>query len=95
MSIAETRIPQDGGTEFIYRDRKLDLRISTFPVLGGENAVIRILEKSQVKIGLETLGFFSEYALKITNIIKAPYGMVIVKDRQVLVKLQHLILVYL
>lgn len=78
MNIAESRIPQDGGTEFIYRDRKLDLRISTFPVLGGENAVIRILDKSQVKIGLENLGFFHEDAMKITKIIKAPYGMIIV-----------------
>lgn len=78
MNIAETRIPQDGGAEFTYRDRKLDLRISTYPVLGGENAVLRILDKSQVKIGLESLGFFPEDAQKLTKIAKAPYGIIIV-----------------
>jgi len=78
MNIAETRIPQDGGTEFTYRDRKLDIRISTYPVLGGENAVLRILDKSQVKIGLESLGFFPEDAQRLAKIAKAPYGMIIV-----------------
>ncbi|MCX7770293.1 MAG: ATPase, T2SS/T4P/T4SS family [Proteobacteria bacterium] len=78
MNIAETRVPQDGGTEFIYRDRKLDLRISTYPVLGGENAVLRILDKSQVKIGLENLGFFPDDAQWLAKIVRAPYGMVIV-----------------
>lgn len=78
MNIAESRIPQDGGTEFVYRDRRLDLRISTFPVLGGENAVIRILDKSQIKIGLENLGFLPADAIKINNILKSPYGMVLV-----------------
>ncbi len=78
MNIAEIRIPQDGGTEFTYRDRKLDIRISTYPVLGGENAVLCILDKSQVKIGLESLGFFSEDAQKLAKIVKAPYGMIVV-----------------
>jgi type IV pilus assembly protein PilB len=78
MNIAESRIPQDGGTEFIYRDRKLDLRISTYPVLGGENAVLRILDKSQIKIGLESLGFFPEDSQRLARIVRAPYGMVIV-----------------
>jgi type II secretory ATPase GspE/PulE/Tfp pilus assembly ATPase PilB-like protein len=78
MNIAESRIPQDGGAEFPYRNRKLDLRISTFPVLGGENIVIRVLDKSQLRIGLESLGFFEEDIEKLNASIQLPFGMVLV-----------------
>lgn len=78
MNIAESRIPQDGGAEFQYRNRKLDLRISTFPVLGGENIVIRVLDKSQLRIGLENLGFFEEDIEKLNASIQLPFGMVLV-----------------
>ncbi len=78
MNIAESRIPQDGGAEFPYRNRKLDLRISTFPVLGGENIVVRVLDKSQLRIGLENLGFFEEDIEKLNVSIQLPFGMVLV-----------------
>ena len=78
MNIAESRIPQDGGAEFPYRNRKLDLRISTFPVLGGENIVIRVLDKSQLRIGLENLGFFEEDIEKLNASIQLPFGMILV-----------------
>jgi type II secretory ATPase GspE/PulE/Tfp pilus assembly ATPase PilB-like protein len=78
MNIAENRVPQDGGAEFAYKNRKLDLRISTFPVMGGENLVIRVLDKSQVKIGLENLGFLPGDTRKIHDILKTPFGMVLV-----------------
>ena len=57
MNIAENRVPQDGSAEFLHKDKKLDLRISTFPLINGENIVARILDKSQLKLGLDTLGF--------------------------------------
>jgi type IV pilus assembly protein PilB len=78
MNIAENRVPQDGGAEFTYKNRKLDLRISTFPVMAGENLVIRILDKTQVKIGLENLGFLPGDTEIIHDILKIPFGMVLV-----------------
>jgi len=78
MNIAENRVPQDGGAEFPYKNRKLDLRISTFPVMGGENLVIRILDKMQVRLGLENIGFLSRGTELIREILKTPFGMVLV-----------------
>lgn len=78
MNIAESRIPQDGSAEFPYRNRFLDLRISTFPILGGENVVIRVLDKSQLRIGLENLGFFEEDIEKLNTSIQLPFGMILV-----------------
>ncbi len=78
MNIAETRLPQDGSAEFFYRGKKLDLRISTFPVVGGENVVIRILDKSRLTLGLENLGFFDDDAEAIREILQLPYGLILV-----------------
>jgi len=78
MDIAETRMPQDGGAEFFVMGRPVDLRISTFPVVGGENVVVRILDKSQLQIGMEHLGFFPEDIQTIYDILKLPNGIVLV-----------------
>ena len=78
MNIAESRIPQDGSAEFLYKKRKLDLRISTFPVVGGENVVVRVLDKSQIKVGLESLGFLDQDIEKLNDSIQLPFGMILV-----------------
>lgn len=78
MNIAESRIPQDGGAEFSWNGRILDLRISTFPVAGGENVVIRILDKSRLVMGLENLGFFKDDVNIINKSLNMPYGMILV-----------------
>ncbi len=78
MNIAESRIPQDGSAEFLYKKRKLDLRISTFPVVGGENVVVRVLDKSQIKVGLENLGFLDQDIEKLNDSIQLPFGMILV-----------------
>ena len=78
MNIAETRSPQDGSAEFFYKNRELDLRISSFPVSGGENIVIRILDKNQVLVGLESLGFMEEDIDQINEALALPYGMILV-----------------
>ena len=57
LDISESRIPQDGRAEFIFENRTIDLRVSTFPGVYGENIVMRILDKEKVIIGLERLGF--------------------------------------
>jgi type IV pilus assembly protein PilB len=78
MNIAESRLPQDGSAEFFYKNRKLDMRISTFPVVGGENIVVRLLDKMQIKIGLENLGFLEEDIEKLNDSIQLPFGMILV-----------------
>lgn len=78
MNIAENRVPQDGGAEFQYQDRKLDLRISSFPLINGENIVARILDKSQLKLGLDNLGFSESDVQRIHESLKLPFGMVLV-----------------
>jgi type II secretory ATPase GspE/PulE/Tfp pilus assembly ATPase PilB-like protein len=78
MNIAESRVPQDGGAEFFFRKRKLDLRISSFPVVGGENVVVRILDKSQIRVGLENQGFFDDDVRLISESLKLPHGMILV-----------------
>lgn len=78
MNIAESRVPQDGGGEFLYRDRRLDLRISSFPLINGENVVARILDKSQLKLGLSNLGFIECDVQQIHGTLKQPYGMILV-----------------
>jgi len=78
MNIAESRIPQDGAAEFQYKNRKLDLRISVFPVMGGENIVVRLLDKAQIKVGLENLGFLDEDIERLNQSIQLPFGMILV-----------------
>ncbi len=78
MNIAETRLPQDGKINFSVGRRRIDLRISTFPTIYGENVVVRILDKSKLVMGLDQLGF-SEENLKIfkEEIVK-PNGIILV-----------------
>ncbi len=78
MNIAESRIPQDGSAEFPYKNRKLDLRISTFPLVGGENIVVRLLDKAQIKVGLENLGFMDDDIEKVNASLQIPFGMILV-----------------
>lgn len=78
MNIAENRVPQDGSTGFVYNDKSFDIRISTFPVIAGENIVLRILDKSQLMLGLENLGFLKEDIEVLNNSLYLPYGMILV-----------------
>ncbi len=78
MNIAESRIPQDGSAEFSWQDKKLDLRISSFPVYGGENIVLRLLDKSQLILGLENLGFLKEDIEFVNESLAMPFGMILV-----------------
>lgn len=78
MNIAENRIPQDGSAEFSWQDKKLDMRISSFPVYGGENIVLRLLDKSQLILGLENLGFLKEDIELVNQSLTMPFGMLLV-----------------
>jgi len=57
MDIAESRAPQDGRSHIKMEGKQIELRISSFPTIYGENLVIRILDQSTALMGLEDLGF--------------------------------------
>ncbi len=78
LDIAETRKPQDGKIRLRIQDRELDIRVSTFPTMHGENIVMRLLEQSKVVLGLADLGFESDVMKRFDVLIRKPYGMILV-----------------
>ena len=78
MDIAETRRAQDGRIQLKAENKNLDLRVSFFPTIYGENIVIRILDKSSVLLGLAELGLSSENLQAFDKIIRKPNGIILV-----------------
>jgi len=79
MDISEKRVPQDGRMKLkVGPDRVIDFRVSTLPTLFGEKIVIRILDPSQAKMGIDALGYEPEEKERLLNAIQRPYGMVLV-----------------
>src|SRR5438094_8888180 len=78
MSIAEKRLPQDGRIQVKIKKKPLDLRVSTIPTNHGETMVMRLLDKSSLKLGLPELGFFSEEQESFERMIKLPDGILLV-----------------
>jgi len=78
MDIAETRKPQDGRMQLKIENKNLDLRISSFPTIYGENIVIRILDKTSVLMGLVELGLSDKISERFSKIIKRPNGIIFV-----------------
>ena len=79
MDISEKRVPQDGRMKLkIGPDRVIDFRVSTLPTLFGEKIVIRILDPSSAKLGIDALGYEPEEKERLLNAISRPYGMVLV-----------------
>ncbi|MFM2056366.1 MAG: hypothetical protein RLY71_751 [Pseudomonadota bacterium] len=78
LDIAEKRVPQDGRMKLKFGNKSIDFRISTLPTLFGEKIVIRILDSSSAKLGIEALGYEREERDRIMHAIKRPYGMILV-----------------
>ena len=78
MSVAEKRLPQDGRIQATFGQGELDLRVSTVPTTAGESVVMRILDKSSLSLGLETLGFFSDDQATFDDLIRLPDGIILV-----------------
>ncbi|MCU0761684.1 MAG: type IV-A pilus assembly ATPase PilB [Hydrogenophaga sp.] len=79
MDISEKRVPQDGRMKLkIGPDRVIDFRVSTLPTLFGEKIVIRILDPSSAKVGIDALGYEPEEKERLMSAISRPYGMVLV-----------------
>ena len=78
LSIAEKRVPQDGRVQLALAGRTLDFRVSSLPTTHGESIVMRILDPTQLKLGLPELGFAAEDQARLEQLITAPDGMVLV-----------------
>jgi len=75
MDIAERRIPQDGRIPIRWDNKDYDLRVSCLPTIYGEKIVMRILDKSNVLIGLNKLGFTPEVQAQVEELVSQPNGM--------------------
>ncbi len=78
INITERRFPQDGHFEFEYRNKPYNIRVSTFLSTHGEVAVLRILNRDDILIEIENLGFSKDQLSLIAKLIKKPNGMIIV-----------------
>lgn len=78
MKISEKRIPQDGRIQINVGGKDLDLRVSTVPTNHGESIVMRVLDKSNLALGLPQLGFLSDDQTTFERLIKLPDGVVLV-----------------
>lgn len=78
MDIAERRKPQDGRFQITVTDRSLDVRVSTFPTLWGENIVLRLLDKASLVLGLEQLGMNPAIMERYQQMVRTPYGSIFV-----------------
>ena len=78
LDIAEKRVPQDGRMKLKFGSKSIDFRVSTLPTLFGEKIVIRILDPSSAKVGIEALGYEKIEKDRLLRIIQRPYGMVLV-----------------
>ena len=78
MKISEKRIPQDGRIQISVGGKDLDLRVSSVPTNHGESIVMRILDKSNLSLGLPQLGFLTDDQATFERLIKLPDGVVLV-----------------
>ena len=79
MDIAERRVPQDGRIKMrLSKNRAIDFRVNTCPTLFGEKIVVRILDPSSAKLGIEMLGYEDAQRLLYEKHLAKPYGMILV-----------------
>jgi len=79
LDIAEKRVPQDGRMKLnLSKTKQIDFRVSTLPTLFGEKVVLRILDASAAKLGIEKLGYEADQQKLFEEAIQRPYGMVLV-----------------
>jgi len=79
LDIAEKRVPQDGRIKLnLSRNKSIDFRVSTCPILFGEKVVLRILDSAATRLGIEGLGFEPEQRDIFNTAVNKPYGMILV-----------------
>jgi type IV pilus assembly protein PilB len=78
LNIAERRVPQDGRIKLKIGNKVIDFRVSTLPTLFGEKVVLRILDKGNLTLDLQTFGIEPRAERELMEAISNPYGMVLV-----------------
>jgi len=78
LDIAENRLPQDGRIDFQFGGRQIDIRVSTFPTIRGENLVLRILDRGKLVLGLEQLGYSPDHLTLFKRVLQSPNGIILV-----------------
>jgi general secretion pathway protein E len=78
MNIAEHHRPQDGQFSVNTKGRQIDIRVAIIATVYGEMAVMRLLDKSRATLNLSELGFLPESLAKYENMLKVPYGVILV-----------------
>ena len=77
LDIGEQRIPQDGSFSLPFGIKMINIRVSTYPTPYGESVVLRILERMNILLGLEKLGFSEKNLQILKRIIRKPYGIIV------------------
>ena len=78
MNITERRYPQDGHFEYQYDDTVLNIRVSTYPAVSGEAVAMRLLNSETMLMPLKTMGMTEDQFEVMQELIKSPYGMILV-----------------
>jgi type IV pilus assembly protein PilB len=78
LDISEKRVPQDGRMKLKFGSKTIDFRVSTLPTLYGEKIVIRVLDPSSARLGIEALGYEQQEKDRLLACIVRPYGMILV-----------------
>jgi type IV pilus assembly protein PilB len=78
MDIAERRRPQDGRIKITVGDKELDLRVSIIPTNHGQSAVMRLLDKDNIKVGVRQLGLSEDNFTQFQQLIRRPNGIILV-----------------
>src|SRR5206468_6671111 len=78
LDISEKRLPQDGRISLRIGTRAVDVRVSTLPSAHGERAVLRLLDKSESRISLESVGMTGRTLERFLHLIEQPHGIILV-----------------
>ena len=78
LNIAERRLPQDGRTDLHIGRAQVDIRISTLPAIHGESIVLRLLRKDITSFSLENIGMDQKLKKPFTQMVRLPFGMILV-----------------
>jgi len=78
LDISERRLPQDGRIKLKVHGKDIDMRVSTLPTLYGESVVIRILDRGNVTVEIEKMGFPKQELEQFQKLIHKPYGKLLV-----------------
>jgi len=78
LDITESRIPQDGRFKVKFEGREIDFRVSSLPTTFGQKFVLRALDKSNLSIGLDQLGFSEQPLAIFKEAVNKPFGMILV-----------------